>query len=103
MKPKKYPIIVVSHLAELTKYKPFSFDFYLDSVHNTMYIKGKPIEKKGSRKTTFEARLAIFATWKQSRLLDHGKSYETVPRHREIGESLAKKIIKTAETNPPRE
>jgi mRNA interferase HicA len=31
----------------------------------------------------------------------NGKICEAVPRHAEIGESLAKKILKKAELNPP--
>lgn len=33
----------------------------------------------------------------------NGQLHEAVPRHNEINEMLAKKIIKTAERNPPKE
>lgn len=33
----------------------------------------------------------------------NGEMEESVPRHREIGESLAKKILKKAKNNPPKE
>jgi mRNA interferase HicA len=33
----------------------------------------------------------------------NGKKHEAVPRHREINEYTAKKIIKTAQDNPPSE
>ncbi|GAB5411871.1 MAG: hypothetical protein ChlgKO_09850 [Chlamydiales bacterium] len=32
----------------------------------------------------------------------NGTVHESIPRHREINEILAKKIIKTAEKNPPK-
>ncbi len=31
----------------------------------------------------------------------NGKIFESVPRHKEVKEMLAKKIIKTAKNNPP--
>jgi mRNA interferase HicA len=31
----------------------------------------------------------------------NGKEYETLPRHRDIDEYLAKKIMKKAKSNPP--
>lgn len=31
----------------------------------------------------------------------NGEVYEPIPRHAEIGESLAKKILKKAKNNPP--
>lgn len=33
----------------------------------------------------------------------NGEVHEAIPRHREVNEMLAKKIIKTAEKNPPKE
>lgn len=33
----------------------------------------------------------------------NGKEYESVPRHPEINELLAKEILKTAKNNPPKE
>lgn len=33
----------------------------------------------------------------------NGKEFESVPRHAEINENLAKKILRTAKNNPPKE
>jgi len=33
----------------------------------------------------------------------NGKTNESVPRHREINEYTAKRILKTAQNNPPKE
>lgn len=33
----------------------------------------------------------------------NGQIFESVPRHAEINENLAKKILKTAKNNPPKE
>ena len=33
----------------------------------------------------------------------NGEVHESIPRHKEINEMLAKKIIRTAEKNPPKE
>ena len=33
----------------------------------------------------------------------NGDMFESIPRHNEIGEALAKKIIKKVESNPPKD
>lgn len=55
-----------------------------------------------------ERKLKAFGWWfyKHGGAHDHwtnGKEFETIPRHPTIKENLAKKILRTAKNNPPRE
>jgi mRNA interferase HicA len=60
------------------------------------------------KKTDLERQLSKFG-WKFSRhggshdIWTNGEKNESVPRHREINEYTAKKILKTAQDNPPKE
>lgn len=58
------------------------------------------------KRRELEKRLLELEWWFKSHGGSHdhwtnGKIFESVPRHNEINENLAKKIIKTAKNNPP--
>ena len=59
------------------------------------------------KKADLEKRLSNLG-WKFSRhggnhdIWTNGEKHESIPRHREINEYTAKKILKTAQDNPPR-
>lgn len=71
----------------------------VDFVHRFMYT-------KSMKKRDVETKLKELGWWFLRHGGNHdtwtnGKEIEQVPRHREINERLAKKIIRTAERNRP--
>lgn len=60
------------------------------------------------KKKDLEKKLCEYGWWFSREGGNHeiwtnGKKHEAVPRHREINEYTAKKILKIAEQNPPKE
>ena len=60
------------------------------------------------KKRDLEKQLTVLGWWfsKHGGSHDHwtnGKEFEPIPRHSEINEFLAKKILKVAKKNPPKE
>lgn len=60
------------------------------------------------KKKTLEKTLKQFGWWFKRHGGDHdiwtnGEIFEPIPRHAEINELLAKKIVRKARANPPKE
>lgn len=60
------------------------------------------------KRRDLEKKLAGLGWWFSSHGGNHdhwtnGRIFESVPRHTEVNEYLAKKILKTAKNNPPEE
>ena len=73
----------------------------IDCVHKFVYNDGKRMKKRD-----LERQLTAIG-WRLDRhggnhdIWTNGDVYEPIPRHAEISELLAKKILKKAKNNPP--
>jgi mRNA interferase HicA len=76
----------------------------IDFVYKFVYnLKGKPMKKRDLEKQLREAGWRFARHGGNHDAWTNGELFEFVPRHAEIKEMLAKKILKKAKANPPKE
>jgi mRNA interferase HicA len=77
-----------------------SIDFVYKIVYN---LKGKLVKKKDLEKHLREAGWRFARHGGNHDAWTNGELFEFIPRHAEVNEMLAKKVLKKAKANPPKE